>query len=147
MMQYPKYDQNNVACICMLLNGKIRSCPFNPSDLDKNKYSLISLTLNNHSLLVIYNFNIYIKINKIATEITGKEVRGPIVFMLLNDSFIPINMLVSQFKLLVYTQINYKQINIRKLLLLFEIFTKYVNKDISHLIYATYFNILRNPTK
>jgi hypothetical protein len=105
--------------------------------LDKDEYSLISLVLNNNNLLAICKNaqNTHTKINKIASEIIGQEVSGPIVFMLFDLSLIPINMSTSVFKSLVYAQLNYEQINVHKLLLLFEIFGKYINKDIGFLTY------------
>lgn len=133
------YRENYVECIYVPFNGKITSHLYELSDLDNNKYSLTSLVLNNNFLLAIYYSNM--KINKIASEIIGKEVGGPIIFMLFDELFTPVNMSTSVFRSLVY-----KQINIRKLLLLFEIFTKYVNKDIGRLIYTIYSNVLRNLT-
>jgi hypothetical protein len=97
-MAKQNHKEGDVQCVNMTVGGKMSSYMFSPNDLDQDKWSLSGTTINSHSIVAICKTDIYSGSNKVAKKILGKEVYGPVIFMLLDEEYIPINLPVNSFK-------------------------------------------------
>lgn len=96
-MAKQQHTEGDVSCVCMLLKGKTTSYMFSPKELDSAKWSLRGVIIDDHSLVAICNPMSIGKSNEKASKIIGQRACGPIIFMLLDESYVPTNMSVSLF--------------------------------------------------
>jgi hypothetical protein len=93
-----EHNEGDVQCVCVAVGGGMTSYMFSPNDLDRDKWSLSGVNLGEDSIVAICNSGIYSGTNKLAKKLLEKEVNGPVIFMLLDKEYVPINLSVKSFK-------------------------------------------------
>lgn len=89
---------------CIMINQGGTSClshKFHPSNMEDEKWQLYPATILGCSFVAVCNSTILSGRNKTASKLLNKDVYGPVILLLLDEEYVPVDMEISVFKKLV----------------------------------------------